>query len=139
MSWFSEGFTDYLTYELLFNKGLINEDAYKKRLEDAYRMVNSSDMKNVSNSQQAEQFFSNPLMSQVIYARGMVLAHMWDLDIKTANANELSLRDMLISLQQEQRNRDKALTRQMLEEHASKFGASDSRIQSSYVLNESAN
>lgn len=139
MSWFSEGFTDYLTYELLFNTGLINEDAYKERLEDAYRIVNSSNMKNVSNSQQAEQFFSNPLMPRAIYARGMVLAHMWDLDIKTAHANELSLRDMLISLQQEQQNRDKALTRQMLEEHASKFGASDSRIQSSYVLKETGN
>lgn len=134
MSWFSEGFTNFLTNELLLAGGMINDEQYKLELEKAYRKVNESEFKNLSNAEQAERFFSNSLIPDVIYARGMVLAHMWDLDIRLRSTNKLTLKDMLRSLQQEQTRTGEPLTRQLIEEHAIKFGALNAQFQSFHIL-----
>lgn len=136
LSWFSEGFTNYLTNELLLLRGLIVHEQHQLVLEKAYRTVNDNAFKHLSNSQQARMFFSDSLIPDVIYARGMVLAHMWDLDIKRVSDDRLSLRDMLLSLKKKQQTENQPLTRKILEEHAIKFGVTDAIIQSSYILNE---
>lgn len=134
MSWFSEGFTNFLTNELLLAGGMINDEQHKLELEKAYRKVNESEFKNLSNAEQAKIFFRNSLIPDVIYARGMVLAHIWDLDIRLRSSNKLTLRDMLRSLQNEQTKSGQPLTRQLIEEHAMKFGASNAQFQSFHIL-----
>jgi predicted metalloprotease with PDZ domain len=93
--WFSEGFTDYYTRELLLRAGLITLDEYiadyNKKIYDYY----VSPARNAPNARVPQEFWKDRFVGKLPYQRGDLLAHRWNAGIKTAHEERFSLDDMM--------------------------------------------
>ncbi|HEX4950402.1 MAG TPA: hypothetical protein VFZ34_27300, partial [Blastocatellia bacterium] len=98
MYWFSEGFTDYYSYRLLWRGGLITLDEYVTKFNEALRQYYTSPLRHESNERIAREFFSNTALSRLAYARGRLLAANWDALIRTNSGGKHSLDDVMRDL-----------------------------------------
>jgi predicted metalloprotease with PDZ domain len=96
MYWFSEGFTDYYTFRLLWRGGLMTLDEYVAKYNEALRHYYTSPLRNEPNERVAREFFSNAGISRLAYWRGRLLAANWEALIRTNSGGKHSLDDVLL-------------------------------------------
>ncbi|MEO1216578.1 MAG: hypothetical protein AAFY45_23795 [Bacteroidota bacterium] len=94
--WFSEGFTDYYTYKLMFRNGVIDLEEYVKLInEEVLRPHYGSPVREARNdSITYEKFWSDRNYEKLPYRRGMIYAFHLDNIIKQRYEDK-SLDDMM--------------------------------------------
>ena len=95
MYWFSEGFTDYYSYRLLWRGGLLTLDEYVAKYNEAVRRYYTSSLRHTPNERVAREFFSSAELSRLTYWRGRLLAANWDALIRTNSGGKHSLDDVM--------------------------------------------
>jgi predicted metalloprotease with PDZ domain len=96
MYWFSEGFTDYYSFRLLWRGGLMTLEDYVAKYNEAVRRYYTSPLRNAPNERLAREFFSNAELAQLAYWRGRLLAANWDALIRTNSGGKHSLDDVML-------------------------------------------
>jgi predicted metalloprotease with PDZ domain len=98
MYWFSEGFTDYYSFRLLWRGGLLTLDEYVAKYNETLRRYYTSPQRSTPNERIACEYFSNAELSRLTYLRGHLLAANWDALIRTNADGNHSLDDVMQEL-----------------------------------------
>jgi predicted metalloprotease with PDZ domain len=135
MAWFKEGFTNYLTYKIMLDNQIISRTEYDERILEAYKLVNTSNLKGSSNLELAKGFFEMQGSSELLYARGAVIAHIWDLDIQKQTSSEQDIRNFLLLFRNYVKGLQVAeISNQSIFDFADKFGLNDTSSHRSKIL-----
>ncbi len=95
MYWFSEGFTDYYTYELLRRSGLFTEQQYVDHYNELLRQYYLSPVRTADNERILKDFFADQDVGRLPYWRGALIAMTWDAEIRSATGGKRSLDDFM--------------------------------------------
>ena len=98
MYWFSEGFTDFYSYRLLWRGGLLTWEEYVAKYNEALRRYYTSPLRSEPNERIVREFFSDAEISRLAYWRGRLLAAHWDALIRTNSEQKHSLDDVMLAL-----------------------------------------
>ena len=79
MYWFSERFTEYLTDRLLRDWEFIDHRIFVERMNAHLQLVATSPWADLDHEALERRFFESCEISELTYARGAVLALLWDL------------------------------------------------------------
>ncbi len=96
--WFSEGFTDYYTREILRRAGLISLEEY---VEDLNRKIHDywiSPVRNEPNTRIAEDYWKDRYVQKLPYLRGELLARRWDTALRERSKGRVTLDDLMRDL-----------------------------------------
>jgi len=96
--WFSEGFTEFYTYKLLYRGGLITPaeyaEAYNDRIREYYRLP----VRNASNDRIVADFWTDRNVQRLPYLRGFLFATNLDAEIARSSGGSASLDDAVREL-----------------------------------------
>ncbi|MCW5768804.1 MAG: hypothetical protein KIT19_08970 [Phycisphaeraceae bacterium] len=92
--WFSEGFTDFLARRVLHKTGLWTDVEYAADLSDALGRYDASPARSAGNNAIAGGFWSDPIVRDLPYRRGDLLALAIDERIRAANASDEGTRTL---------------------------------------------
>lgn len=103
--WFSEGFTDYYTHRVLLNAGLWTLDDYAGVLNRKLERYRQSTVQRVDNQRVAAEFFTDPAVAELPYARGELLALRWNAALRAKGHLGLDtvMRQLMLPAAQAQR------------------------------------
>jgi predicted metalloprotease with PDZ domain len=96
--WFSEGFTDHYTRDLLLRAELIDEDTFLEDLNGRLYAYHTSPVRNAPNARIVEDYWNDRHVQQLPYQRGDLLAALWDAAIREVSKEERSLDDVMREL-----------------------------------------
>jgi len=96
--WFSEGFTDYYTRELLLRSGQITAAEYVEDLNRALYDYTVSPVRNEPNSRIADDYWKDRFVQKLPYLRGELLARRWNAAIRRRSSGKTSLDDLMKGL-----------------------------------------
>ncbi len=123
LAWFTEGFTDYYTHFLRAKWHLLSFEEFAQELNDAFRSLAMSSVRDVDNKTVAAQFHRDREIQRLPYWRGLLLAARWDNEIRRASGGKRTLRDPLQQIMLEAQGRKNVpLTRRLIEDALMKFG-----------------
>jgi len=112
--WFSEGFTDYYTIKNIAKDNInnLNEDYFFKELNGFIRLLLSSSVKEMPNSDMTyENFWSgNQDIQKLPYRRGALLAFYLDNKIKQDTNGDKSLDNVLLDFKNDALNNEQKIT-----------------------------
>jgi predicted metalloprotease with PDZ domain len=124
--WFSEGFTDYYTYRLLRNAGLMDEKKYLAKYNEFLNEYYLSPVRNESNQRVQADFFKNYDVSKLPYRRGFLLATKWDRIIRQNSKGKKSLDDVMRNiLRDAKKGKTKQISKEYLISVLSKYATYD--------------
>lgn len=101
--WFSEGFTDYYTYQLLFRSGLMSAENYVAQYNQFSKEYFLSEVRNADNQRVLSDFFKSYEVSKLPYRRGFFLATKWNQIIRQQSNGKKSLDDVMRNILQDKR------------------------------------
>jgi predicted metalloprotease with PDZ domain len=96
MTWWTEGFTEYLTVDAQWRCGVLDTAGYYWAIQQ--RGLNplwQSSMREVPQARLAAGFEASAAMRDLVYARGMVLAWYFDMKIRRKNQGKTTLADVM--------------------------------------------
>lgn len=96
--WFSEGFTEYYTYKLLANGGMITKEELVARYNELIREYYMLPVRDASNERIVKDFWSDRNVQRLPYLRGLMFATNLDAEIKRATGGRSSLDDAVREL-----------------------------------------
>lgn len=124
--WFSEGFTDYYTYRLLFRAGLIGAEKYLSQYNEFLTDYYLSAVRNESNQRVLADFFKDYGVSKLPYRRGFLLATKWNQIILQQSNGKKSLDDVMKDIFRDAKNRKfKQISKEYLINILSKYARYD--------------
>jgi len=91
--WFTEGFTDYFTLQVLKRDNIISLPTYVDILNSFIRTYWLSPYKNLNNKKVAKNFWNNDQIQKIPYLRGFMIALVSDQNMRLVS--DLRLRDLL--------------------------------------------
>ena len=100
MYWFSEGFTDYLAYQVLLSSAGFPRDRFLRYINRALSTYHRLGLKEVSNADLVKEYFRNNEARRLPYVRGFLLAMRWDYRIRAATDGAKGIADVLPLLRQ---------------------------------------
>jgi len=98
MYWFSEGFTEYYTYQLLFRSGLITKDELIGNYNSLIREYYLSPVRTASNQRIVSDFWKDQNVQRLPYLRGFMIAVGWNSEILRFTVGKHSLDDVVLDL-----------------------------------------
>ncbi|WP_164928615.1 hypothetical protein [Gloeobacter violaceus] len=98
MYWFSEGFTDYYTREVLRRAGLMSFEEYIKSVNRSLRDYFVSPVRDADDARLRREFWNNAAMQKLPYLRGSLMALNWNAEIRQISRGRFSLDDAMRSL-----------------------------------------
>ena len=93
--WFSEGFTDFLTYRTLLGSGVWSLDEFVEHVNSEILAYSLSPSRTAPNSDIVAKFWSSSDVQKLPYRRGMLLALTWDYRLRQATRGRRDLDDVL--------------------------------------------
>jgi len=85
--WFSEGFTNWLTHRLLLQSGQWTLDDYGRALSRMIEKYEMSPARRRDNAAVQAAFFSDPVVGELAYQRGELLALTWDAALRARGSS----------------------------------------------------
>lgn len=116
--WFSEGFTDYYTRELLLRAGLITGEEYVGDLNRALYDYHASPVRNEPNTRIMDDYWKDRHVQKLPYLRGELLARRWDTAIRRRTGGKASLDDLMRDLLETVSGQDRRITFDLITEAA---------------------
>ena len=121
MYWFSEGFTDFYTYELLHRSNLISTDEYiaeiNRRISDYYMLP----VRTAPNERIVDDFWTNRDVGRLPYLRGSIFAMNLNAAIKRETGGRRSLDDVMRALYLDAKNGKPTIDSEMITSSVAKF------------------
>ncbi|GAA4341616.1 hypothetical protein [Flaviaesturariibacter amylovorans] len=96
--WFSEGFTEYYTFKMLWRTGLIDTTEYVTQLNRLFHAYHTSPLAREPRSFLSAHYWDNPYSQRLPYVKGASFAYWLDATISSASGGRQSLDDLLFSL-----------------------------------------
>lgn len=96
--WFSEGFTEFYTYQLLHRGGLISLDEFIQKNNELVREYYMLPVRTEPNERIVRDFWSNRDVQRLPYLRGFLFATNLNAAIKRASNGKQSLDDVMYAL-----------------------------------------
>jgi predicted metalloprotease with PDZ domain len=96
--WFSEGFTDYYASLLLLRAGLISLEDYAAGYNALLKEYYASPLRLLTAAEMVQKRRTSYEVERLFYKRGALLAHYWDIAIRSRTNNKSSLDDVMRSL-----------------------------------------
>lgn len=96
--WFSEGFTDYYASLLLLRAGLISLDDYVAEYNSLIKEYYASPLRLLTAAEMVQKRQTSYEVERLFYQRGAVLAHYWNIAIRSGTNDKSSLDDVMRSL-----------------------------------------
>ena len=96
--WFGEGFTDYYAPLLLLRAGLISLDEYVARHNSFVKDYYTSPVRSLTVDEMVKNRQTSDEAEKLFYRRGYLLAHHWDVAIRSKTNGKHSLDDVMRSL-----------------------------------------
>ena len=94
-SWFYEGFTTYMTAELMYRGGLISTQEYLDQVNGYVTKYQRSPLRTATSAEAAQAFWKGGDGHDIAYNRGAVLAAMLDREVRRASDGERRLDHLL--------------------------------------------
>lgn len=95
--WFSEGFTDFLTYRTLLRSGVWSLEEFVAQLNVTFALYAASPVRNAPNTRIDKEFWSDPKVEKLPYQRGLLLAFLWEARLRKATRGRRDLDDVLLA------------------------------------------
>ena len=108
--WFNEGFTDYTTWYLLSECGLISKADFKNIISVTYNNLLQNPFRNTSNAEIQKHFWENHYYEKLPYNRGALFAAYIDNRINEIYKSKKSYRDFMYNLKSFAENKNKELS-----------------------------
>lgn len=96
--WFSEGFTEFYTYQLLYRGGLITKEEFAERYNELIRDYYMLTVRNEPNDRIVKDFWNDPGVGRLPYLRGLMLATNLNAVIKRESGGKQSLDNVMFDL-----------------------------------------
>ncbi len=96
--WFGEGFTDYYAPLLLLRAGLISLDEYMAGYNSLVKDYYASPMRSLTVEEMVKNRRTSSEAEKLFYRRGYLLAHHWDVAIRSGTNGKRSLDDVMRGL-----------------------------------------
>ena len=96
--WFSEGFTDYYASLLLLRAGLISLDDYVAGYNSLIEEYYTSPVRLLTAAEMVQKRQTSYEVERLFYQRGALLAHYWDIAIRSGTNDKSSLDEVMRSL-----------------------------------------
>jgi predicted metalloprotease with PDZ domain len=96
--WFSEGFTDYYSSVLLLRAGLSSLEDYVARYNSLTKEYYTSPVRLLTAAEMVQKRQTSYEVERLFYQRGALLAHYWDIAIRSRTNDKSSLDDVMRSL-----------------------------------------
>lgn len=123
--WFSEGFTEFYTYQLLYRGGLITQEEFVGRYNELIREYYMLPVRNEPNERIIKDFWNDRGVSRLPYLRGLLFATNLNAAIKRETAGKQSLDDVMLDLFAASRRAPKPITFESLTQRFNKYFKSD--------------
>ncbi len=112
--WFTEGFTQFYTWRLLYRGGLVSLDDYVAELDRALVAYAASPVRELPNARIGEGFWTSPDVDKLPYLRGALVAAVLDREIRRASAGARDLDSVMRALAGEGRAGKRVTTESLL-------------------------
>ena len=96
--WFSEGVTDYYASLLLLRAGLISLEDYAAGYNSLIKEYYTSPIRLLTAAEMVQKRQTSYEVERLFYKRGALLAHYWDIAIRSRTNDKSSLDDVMHSL-----------------------------------------
>lgn len=127
--WFSEGFTDYYASLLLLRAGLISLEDYVAGYNSLIKEYYASPIRLLTAAEMVQKRQTSYKVERLFYQRGAVLAHYWNIAIRSRTNEESSLDEVMRSLLKSAKARGVSLSHKgiahALHRYLGERGASD--------------
>jgi predicted metalloprotease with PDZ domain len=133
--WFSEGFTDHFTREILLGAELITDEQYLNDLNEQLHGYQTNPLRDISNEELAEQFWTSRHAQKLAYQRGAVIALVLDRTIRERSGGASSLADVMRKLHQTEQPDDAATLDYILDSFAEFAGDDYADKLRSHIVN----
>lgn len=108
--WFDEGFTDYTTWYLLSQSGIMPPGKLKEIVRDTYEKLSGNPVKNTPNEEIMKHFWENHDYEKLPYNRGALFAAYIDKRITEQSNGSRTYRDFMRSLKAVAEQKKESLT-----------------------------
>lgn len=116
--WMYEGFTEYLSLQMLYQQELITETEFINEIRNKINLVNYSENFALSEASKTCYLEGNEKMYKSFYTKGALIAMMMDLKLMKLSKGKMSLKSLLIDLQSASRENYVMRDEQMTDELA---------------------
>ena len=96
--WFSEGFTDYYASLMLLRAGLISLEDYVAEYNSLIKDYYTSPVRLLTVAEMVQKRQTSYKVDRLFYQRGALLAHYWDIAIRSKTNDQSSLDEVMRSL-----------------------------------------
>lgn len=96
--WFSEGFTDYYASLLLLRGGLISLEDYVAAYNSLIKVYYTSPVRLLTAAEMVQRRQTSYEVERLFYQRGALLAHYWNIAIRSKTNGQSSLDEVMRSL-----------------------------------------
>jgi len=96
--WFNEGFTDYTTWYLLAQSGIITKERFREIVKETYTKLSANPVRTTPNEDIMKHFWENHDYEKLPYQRGAMFAAYLDKRIVTQSNGSKTYRDFMRSL-----------------------------------------
>ena len=96
--WFSEGFTDFFANRLMLRAGRATGPEVVVRLDRMLRAYDASPVKTALAARIVADFWTDPVVQQLPYQRGQLLALKWDEAVRRKTGGKLDLDDVILRM-----------------------------------------
>lgn len=97
--WFSEGFTDFYTWRRLLADSVIDTKEFAEGWNAMLFAYATSKARLASNQEVGARFWSDSFMQKIPYQRGMLLAALWDMQLRSLSGRHLDLDAVILAMQ----------------------------------------
>lgn len=119
--WFSEGFTEFYTYRLLFRGGLMTRDEYIAKNNEIIREYYVLETRNAPNARIIKEFWSDRNVGRLPYLRGFMIATNWNTEIVKASDGKYSLDNVMFDLKAMSGGGKQELTPELISKAVQKY------------------
>ena len=99
--WFIEGFTDFISRRAMYEAGVKDAAWYTSEMRRVHHEYNASPHRDLTNRDAGPRWLSEPLVSDMLYKRGELIALLIDQRVREVSSGKHSLRDLIRSLVQD--------------------------------------
>ncbi|MDX2234075.1 MAG: hypothetical protein NW200_06220 [Hyphomonadaceae bacterium] len=120
--WLSEGFTDWAAFRTSVRGALWTPEQFAEAFNESLTAYDRSTVRTAPNARILAEFWSSEEVQRLPYRRGLLLATLWDAQVRAASGGRHDLDDVLLAMQRAAARRGDVSARQIFPVVMRRFG-----------------